>query len=83
MDNELDNELEKIINEAVNEINRNLYEKPFRGEGNKKEPFIEIYDYGEGYIEFLGPFKHKARSMKELKPLFDYIREKKYRTNLD
>jgi len=79
----MDEELESIIKKAVEEINKNLYGKLFLDKEDKEELILQIYDYGEGYVEFIMPFNNSARSMKELMPLFDYIKKKGYKTNLD
>jgi len=75
-----DEELEKVINE----INNNLAGRFFRGGGPKEEHLFTMTSYEKGiYIEFIGAFKEKAKSMRELNPLFEYIQRKGYKTNLD
>jgi hypothetical protein len=40
-------------------------------------------DEGEKHAEFYGKYREKAKSIKELNPILNYIHEKGYTTNLD
>lgn len=74
----MDEELEKIINE----INGNLSDRLFMKEKNEDELFVVFRDDIK-YAEFQGEFGKKARSIKELKPLFDYLDKNGYTYHLN
>jgi len=90
MDEEIKNsELERIMNE----VNKNINDKPWRKEaadiisrgGGNLSSGVEIKDicrffteWGNKYVEFYGEYKEKARSIKELEPLINYLDKEGY-----
>jgi len=74
----MDNKLVKVLEK----VNNNFSKRAYSSNGNKEEPFFHIYEESK-FVEFYGEFKDKARSMKELEPLFNYMNEYGYNSNLD
>jgi hypothetical protein len=81
-------ELEGIMNEvsrnfSENHLNDKLADIFRRGGGNLRSvgEITEIATINETdkIVEFYGDYKYKARSMKELKPLIDYLDKEAYR----
>lgn len=74
--------IEKDLTKIIEEVNANFSGKLLCGCSPGEEQLLEIYEDAK-YIEFIGAFRYKAKSMKELKPLFDYIEKNNYKTNLE
>jgi phosphoglycolate phosphatase-like HAD superfamily hydrolase len=85
-----DEKLESLIKE----VSRNFSNKPWnnslreifeRGGGtllNKEEEnsICTFYtEWGEKYVKFYGKYKENTRSLKELKPLIDYLDKEGYK----
>jgi hypothetical protein len=82
-----DAELENILNQ----VNRNLSDKPWKHRmaeiisKSKNSSAVEVVSLGHFYtengkkfVEFYGEYKEKARSMKELQPLINYLDREGY-----
>ena len=67
---------------VIKEVNDNLENKLVCGRRLLDELFVILHDDIK-YAEFQGEFGKGARSIKELKPLFDYLNKNGYKTNLD
>lgn len=74
----MDTQLEKILEE----VNNNLLGRISSVQNNGGDHIFDIYEDCK-YIDFIGPFRLKARSMKELEPLFQYMKKNGYKSNLD
>jgi len=84
--------MEKELENILNEVAKNIYNKPKRDriktlfnekEINENTKLAVTINETDKYAEFHGEYKEKARSIKELKPLLDYIWKNGYKTNLD
>lgn len=74
--------MDKKLEDAINEVNRIISNKLFMYRGEDASLMVGI-DETKKHAEFYGKYKEKGRSIKELKPILDYIHEKGYTTNLD
>jgi hypothetical protein len=85
-----DAELERIMNE----VNSNFNDRPWRhkmaelishGGGTLNSPGEQInlgrfyIENGEKFVEFYGDFKERARSIRELQPLINYLDREGYK----
>ncbi len=80
----MEKELEDVLNKLYNQSRmKELIALTNGNKGEKKEELVvTIYD-GVKCAEFHNGFIQKARSMRELKPLLDYLNNHGYKTNLD
>lgn len=74
--------MDKGLEDAINEVNRIISNKFFMYKGEDTSLMVEV-DETKRHAEFYGKYKEKGPSIKELKPILDYIHEKGYTTNLD
>jgi len=74
--------MDKGLEDAINEVNKIISNKLFMYKGEDTSLMVEI-DETKKHAEFYGKYKEQGHSIKELKPILDYIHGKGYTTNLD
>ena len=84
MNKELENIFKQIATDLHNKPGKNeLISLTGWGGGEKKEELAVTLNETEKKAEFHGEYRQKARSIKELKPLLDYLNSNSYETNLE